>query len=309
MRKIKDIRTYLNITQNQFGNYFGIPLRSIQNWETGKSNPPSYVIDMIERIIGLEEEVSGLTRLKNICDLTNNPCYIRQTHSSTGILLCADGRPLKELSDDSIDCIITDHPWKNNKANISGTRNFADYLTFTYKLEDFENKARVLKEGCYMAEFLPRRSATNKNYLNQIEEIAEGCGFMVYTYLNWHYSDYINTGRTKKGTQQIVIFSKGKPRRLSPTHISGYMTQNILKDIDVPIVQSKKLHQAEKPITVYEYLISNLTKEGETILDQFGGSCNALQAALNTNRNAIVYEINNKYVDKAVKHFHLLKYC
>ncbi len=310
MENIKKIRAYLHLTQSQFGEYFGIPTRTIQNWESGQSSPPSYVVDMMNRIIGLEEEVSGFARLKNICDLSNNPCYIKQSNTNTSILLCANGRSLIELTDESVDCIITDHPWLNNRAHRSGNqKDFADYDTFEYSLKDFSAKARVLRDGCYMAEFLPKRSASNKDYLNRIEEMAENSGFLVYAYINWHYSDDINTGRTKKGRQQIVIFSKGKPRRLSANGIDGYMTKSILTDIDVPILQNRKHHQAEKPISVYENLIDNLSKEGDVILDQFGGSCNAVQAALNTKRNAIVYEINAKYVGRAVKRLDMGKYC
>ncbi len=70
MKDIKGLRTHLKMSQSQFGQYFGIPLRTVQNWESGQSSPPLYVIDMMNRIIGLEEEVSGLAgRSKNLIQI------------------------------------------------------------------------------------------------------------------------------------------------------------------------------------------------------------------------------------------------
>ena len=81
-----------------------------------------------------------------------------------------DGRDLSFLEDGSIDCIITDHPWLDEKANKGGNRNFAKYDTFEYTLEDFKEKARVLKDGCFLVEMLPAENATNFDYLYKIKK-------------------------------------------------------------------------------------------------------------------------------------------
>ncbi len=46
--KIKDLREQTKLTQRGFAEYLRIPLRTIENWETGKSCPPEYVVDLIE---------------------------------------------------------------------------------------------------------------------------------------------------------------------------------------------------------------------------------------------------------------------
>ena len=68
----------------------------------------------------------------------------------TCILLEGDGRDLSMLADNSIDCIFTDHPWLDLKSNKGGTRAFAEYDCFKYTLEDFKEKARVLRDGCFL---------------------------------------------------------------------------------------------------------------------------------------------------------------
>ena len=70
-------------------------------------------------------------------------------------LMEGDGRVLSMLQEESIDCIITDHPWLDKLSNKGGNRSFANYECFLYEQKDFEEKARVLKPGCFLAEFLP----------------------------------------------------------------------------------------------------------------------------------------------------------
>lgn len=48
---IRTVRKKLNMTQTEFGNLFGIPMRTIQEWEYGKRKAPDYVINMIEEIL------------------------------------------------------------------------------------------------------------------------------------------------------------------------------------------------------------------------------------------------------------------
>ena len=237
--------------------------------------------------------------------------YFLKGSKTSSLLIQGDGRNLEEIDDESIDCIITDHPWEDSKAHKSGNqKGFAEYETFEYKEEDFKAKSRVLKEGCYLVEFLPIESATNWKYLSKIKELAEKSGFKYYCQLLWRNAPEgtINTGRTTKGVQQILLFSKGKPRRLSQKG-KPYLTKNMLSyEIDIPANKGKlKVHQAEKPLPLYEYLIENLTEEEDVCLDQFGGSCNLLQASVNKNRWGIVYEKFLNFAEKATERFNMIK--
>ncbi len=234
--------------------------------------------------------------------------YMLKGSKTSSLLIEGDGRNLTEIEDESIDCIITDHPWDDKKALKGGSRNLATYNLFRYEKSDFEAKARVLKPGSYMAEILPVESATNYDYLYEIKKMAKECGLLYYTTLLWKGAptNSVNTGRVTKGVQQVVIFSKGKPRKLSPDNVQGYQTKKMLQyELEYFVARQAKNrnHQAEKPVELYEYLIQNFTEENEVCLDQFGGSCNMLQAAINTNRFAIVYELCKEFVDKAVNRF------
>lgn len=37
-----------NMTQQEFSKIYGVPLRTLQNWELGVNIPPAYVLDLLE---------------------------------------------------------------------------------------------------------------------------------------------------------------------------------------------------------------------------------------------------------------------
>ena len=60
-----------------------------------------------------------------------------------------------------------------------------------------------------------------------------------------------------------------------------------------------KLHPTEKPVALLEYLIKTYTNEGETVLDNTMGSGTTGVACVNTNRNFIGMELDDKYFEIA----------
>ena len=48
---IKELRKLTGLSQEKFSSLYGIPKRTIENWETGKRNPPDYVINLLERVV------------------------------------------------------------------------------------------------------------------------------------------------------------------------------------------------------------------------------------------------------------------
>ena len=239
----------------------------------------------------------------------NRGIYMLNGENSCSLLINGDSRNMEEIETASIDCIITDHPWSDAKSHKSGNqKHFADYNTFKYEQSDFDAKARVLKDGAYLVEFLPVESATNMDYLYKIKQMAKKAGLQYYTHCLWRNAPEgaINTGKTTKGVQQLIIFSKGKPRKLSRLGVNAYQTRDILNyEISIFLKAKDKNHQAEKPIELYEYLIEKFTDEKDVCLDQFGGSCNMVQAALNKNRFSIVYELAEEFVKKAAERFNM----
>ena len=48
---IRELRTELGDTQREFADRYGIPFRTVQNWENGVRKPPEYIIRLLEERI------------------------------------------------------------------------------------------------------------------------------------------------------------------------------------------------------------------------------------------------------------------
>jgi len=233
------------------------------------------------------------------------------TKAKDCVLIEGDGRDLSFLEDGSIDCIITDHPWES-KANKGGNRNFAEYDCFEYTLEDFKEKARVLKDGSFLVECIPAENETNFDYLYKLKKLAQEAGFEYYAKVPWTKGTFVsNTGRKSKNTEDLMIFSKGKPRALRldakktkalgiETYMSG--TNKMLPtDFNVQAVANQnKICQSEKPSELFEQLLEYITLENEVVLDQFAGSGSVGVACIKKNRKCILIEKVGECVDKIV---------
>jgi DNA modification methylase len=57
------------------------------------------------------------------------------------------------------------------------------------------------------------------------------------------------------------------------------------------------IHPTQKPVALFEYLIKTYTNEGDLVLDNCAGSGTTAIACLNTNRNYILMEQEQKYID------------
>ena len=51
MKTIKEIREYSGLSQAKFSEKYGIPKRSLENWESGSRKCPDYVVFLLERAV------------------------------------------------------------------------------------------------------------------------------------------------------------------------------------------------------------------------------------------------------------------
>lgn len=236
----------------------------------------------------------------------------------------ADGRKegLQLFDDESVDAIICDHPYDIPAAHNGTNRSFTgEYDCFRYTLEDFKEKARVLKPGHFLIEFVPEESALNYDYLYQLKKMAEATGLNYYAKIPWKKGEFIsNTGRKSKNVEDILFFTKGKPRSLRPNKskflrgerdakMSGtahmlptaYQFESVTlpDEFDVqPPSRKTKIHQAEKPVKLFDDLLKAVTLPGEIIIDCFAGSGAFGESALKLKRIGILFEILHENILK-----------
>ena len=78
-----------------------------------------------------------------------------------------------------------------------------------------------------------------------------------------------------------------------------YTTKQPTTIISFDKIRRGSLHPTQKPVALYEYLIKTYTNEGDTVLDFCAGSGTTLQACINTGRNGIGIEKDEKYYNIA----------
>ena len=92
-----------------------------------------------------------------------------------------------------------------------------------------------------------------------------------------------------------------KRKTLSKEYIPKFTNypKHILEFKNEAVSNKNRLHPTQKPVELLEYLIKTYTNEGDTVLDNCMGSGSTGVAAVNTNRNFIGIEKDNKYFEIA----------
>ena len=97
--QIVELRRKSGLAQSKFAAQFGIPAKTLRDWEQGRHNPPSYVITMLAR--GVEDYVSRQASRapeQEAADSSNmdaGPVSSRQIHLQADITL--SGEVIRDL--------------------------------------------------------------------------------------------------------------------------------------------------------------------------------------------------------------------
>jgi site-specific DNA-methyltransferase (adenine-specific) len=129
-------------------------------------------------------------------------------------------------------------------------------------------------------------SKETANYYPIMEERSEnGKSRCAYTFNNKVTSETINN--------QTFYNQDGERRKLDENLRNPSSVQNFNTEVG--------LHPTQKPLELMKYLILTYTNEGELVLDNTAGSGTTAIACLNTNRQFIVMEKEQKYYDIILK--------
>ena len=74
-----------------------------------------------------------------------------------------------------------------------------------------------------------------------------------------------------------------------------------IQEFGIGNLRTGRLHPTQKPVALLDYLIKTYTLEGETVLDNCMGSGSTGIACINTKRNFIGIEKDDKYFEIAKK--------
>ena len=230
-------------------------------------------------------------------------------------LYCGDCLDImKQIGDGTIDLVLCDLPYGTTQNKWDAVIPF-DSLWEQYNRVAKPNAAFVLfAQGLFYVDLVNSNRANFRYDIVWDKQLKSG-------FLNANVMPL-------RVHEQIAVFYKSKPTynpqkvKGQPTHSKGtavftkdvtnnnygdYTPVENINDMKYPssILSYQKphpsvsVHPTQKPVELLEYLIKTFTNEGDTVLDNTMGSGSTGVDCMNTNRNFIGIEKDEKYFDIA----------
>ena len=227
---------------------------------------------------------------------------------------------MKDIPDKSVDMILCDLPYGTTACSW-------DVIIPFNKL--WEQYNRVIKDNGPIVLFGTEPFSTQlkisnlKHYkYDWIWNKVHGVGFQIVKYRPLQQHEYISVFCNGKLNYYPIMEKRDKIKKSKNygdfnivklkynDHAERIYTERYPTSILTYSNASQKgrLHPSQKPTNLLEYLIKTYTKENETVLDNCMGSGSTGIACINTNRNFIGIEKDDKYfkiaedrINKAIK--------
>ena len=96
------------------------------------------------------------------------------------------------------------------------------------------------------------------------------------------------------------------PKKMKKDELVDLLTRILSEDAPTTVIKMDKPSRSEehptmKPVKLFDYLIRNSTRKGETVLDSFAGSGTTIMACEQDGRRACCMEIDPRYADVIIK--------
>jgi DNA modification methylase len=145
--------------------------------------------------------------------------------------------------------------------------------------------------GAHLFIFVTAPTSDTWKHIDSLIKEVEKVGFRFNKMFIWDKVN-IDMGYNGRNSYENILFmSKGE--RLMPFDLSVPDLITV-KRPDA----TKRLHESEKPVELYEQLIKFSTQPGDVILDLFAGSANVARAALALGVNCILFEKKHEFIEK-----------
>ena len=217
-------------------------------------------------------------------------------------IICGDCmKSLACISNESIDLLVTDPPYKTTSRGNAG--NSGGMLqkninkkgkVFLYNNIDCAQYApefyRILKDGshCYIM-------TNHVNLIHMLNTFTK-CGFHFIKSLIWNKGNKIMGQFYMSQFEYILFFRKGKGIKINNCGTSDILSVPNIKTKDE---NGKNLHDTEKPIELMKILVENSSKENDIVIDPFMGIGSTGLTCIDTNRKFIGIEIDKEYYNIA----------
>ena len=208
---------------------------------------------------------------------------------------------MKNIEEESIDCVVVDPPYRLNKttgsmtstsksekwqglikagdkrAGIINDTPFSKWLSLVYN---------IMKSQSHIYIFV-----NDKNLADLMNEMSK-VGFRIHNVLVWKKNNATPNRWYMKNGEFIVFGRKGKAKPINNLGSKSIIEINNIRN---------KIHPTQKPIKLLQILITNSTDKGDVVFDCFMGSGSTGIACIETNRSFIGIEKDETYFNLAKK--------
>jgi site-specific DNA-methyltransferase (adenine-specific) len=225
---------------------------------------------------------------------------------------------MKDIPDKSIDMILCDLPYGTTACKWDTVIPFKPLweqynriikdngAIVLFGSEPFSSQLRMSNIRNYKYDWVwdKKKMGTPLNAKRQPLKIHEN--IMVFNKHNYYPIMSVGKYRKKGGVSKQPEIT-GKVDLNYSVYNNLYYPKSIIEFSNAS--QKGKVHPTQKPVELLEYLIKTYTNENETVLDNCMGSGSTGVACINTNRNFIGIELNEKYFEVAKNRIELIKEC
>lgn len=219
-------------------------------------------------------------------------------------LMCGDSTDKKDIARlvgqeegrGAIDLYLTDPPYGvsyvggTNEAFTIQNDNLEDEEFRRFLASAFSTADAVMKPGAVFYIW----HASVKNFIFQLA--CQDVKWDVREYLVWAKNSMTLGRQDYQWRHELCLYGwkDGAAHRWYSDR-----SQTTVLEFDKP--SRCDIHPTMKPIGLFEYLIKNSSKKGDSVLDSFGGSGTTLIACEHLKRKAFLMELDNRYVDAIIK--------
>lgn len=223
---------------------------------------------------------------------------------------------MKEIDDKSIDCIICDLPYGSSKCSWDIVIPFEplweqyvriikdDGAIVLFGTQPFTSQLIMSNLKMFKYEWIWEKSKSGSAFTAKYRPVSKHENILVFGKGKTKYNPQLTKGDGYSRNHDVSEcdinnHGIGFNRKVVKTINTGFRYPITVQKFQQKWRRQDQLHPTQKPIPLLEYLINTYTNEGDLVLDNAMGSGTTMLAAMNTNRNFIGIEKEEKYFEIA----------
>lgn len=201
---------------------------------------------------------------------------------------CLEG--MKRIPDNTVDLVVTDPPYCIGTTSNGQKGSWTDNnLIRPFFDAYFRELKRVCKEK---SELYINTDWRTYPFLYPIMQKY----FNIKNLIVWDY-EWIKAGSHYRFSHEFIIYAiQGDVKRKFSAS-----ERDVWRIRPINFTSKEKLHNSQKPLELVQKMIVNSSNENDVVLDTFMGSGTTAVACIETNRNYMGFEIDEKYYQTALR--------